>query len=146
MLASDERQDMNFRRSLGWVAVGLAALAGVIALALGLGQWHIHSLDEHGRALVAEGEYLAAVRVLLQAVAEAPGDARAHYYLGLAYAGIGLCGAAWIHLEEAARLAPAYGRLRAGLGPACRGLATLPDVSGQFDHADHRGRQGGALI
>ncbi len=137
---------MHFRRSLGWVAVGLATLAGVLALTLAVGQWHIHSLDEQGRALVAEGEYLPAVRVLLQAVAEAPGDASAHYYLGLAYAGIGLCGAAWIHLEEAARLAPAYGRLRAGLGPACRGPAALPDVLGQFDHAVHRDRQGGALI
>ncbi len=146
MLASDERQDMDFRGSLGWGAVALATVAGVIALALALGQWHIHSLDEQGGVLVAEGEYLPAVRVLLQAVAEAPGDARAHYYLGLAYAGIGLCGAAWVHLEEAARLAPGYGRLRAGLGPACRGPAAPPDVTGQFDHAVHRGRQGGALI
>ena len=131
---------MDFKRSLGWAAVGLATLAGVLALTLGLGQWHIHSLDEQGRALVAEGEYLPAVRVLLQAVAEAPGDARAHYYLGLAYAGIGLCGAAWIHLEEAARLAPTPGRQRAGLGPACGGPMTEPLVVGQFDRAVHRGR------
>jgi Flp pilus assembly protein TadD len=119
---------MHIKGSLKWVAVGLATLAGVMALAAGVGQWHTYSLDEQGRALVADGEFLPAVRVLLQAVAEAPGDARAHYYLGLAYAGIGLCGAAWIHLEEAARLAPAYGRLRAGLGPACRSSATAPDV------------------
>jgi tetratricopeptide (TPR) repeat protein len=146
MLGGDERQDMRLRSSFRWMAVGLATLAGVTALAAGVGQWHAHSLDEQGRALVAEGEFLPAVRVLLQAVAQAPGDARAHYYLGLAYAGIGLCGAAWIHFEEAARLTPAYGRLRAGLGPACRGSATPPDVSGQFDHAVHRDRQGGALL
>jgi Flp pilus assembly protein TadD len=119
---------MHIKGSLKWVAVGLATLAGVMALAAGVGQWHTYSLGEQGRALVADGEFFPAVRVLLQAVAEAPGDARAHYYLGLAYAGIGLCGAAWIHLEEAARLAPAYGRLRAGLGPACRSSATAPDV------------------
>lgn len=130
------------RGSLWWVALGLATLAGVIVLAAGLGQWHAHSLDEQGRVLVAEGEFLPAVRVLLQAVAQAPGDARAHYYLGLAYAGIGLCEAAWIHFEEAARLAPAYGRLRASLGRACRGSAT----PGRFDHAVHGDRQGGALI
>lgn len=138
--SSDEKQDMDFKRSLGWVAVILATLAGVFVLTLGLGQWHIHSLDEQGRALVAEGEYLPAVRVLLHAVTEAPGDARAHYYLGLAYAGIGLCGAAWIHLEEAARLAPIFGRQGAGLGPACRGPMTAPLVVGQFDRAVQRGR------
>ena len=133
------------KSSFRWVAVGLAALASVIALAVALGQWHAYSLDEQGRALVAEGEFLPAVRVLVQAVAQAPGDARAHYYLGLAYAGIGLCGAAWIHFEEAARLAPAYGRLRAGLGPACRGSEMPLYGEGQFDHAVHRDRQGGAL-
>ena len=137
---------MRLKSSLWWVAGGLATPAGVMMLAAALGQWHTYSLDEQGRALVAEGEFLPAVRVLLHAVAQAPGDARAHYYLGLAYAGIGLCGAAWIHLEEAARLAPMYGRLRAGLGLACRGPATPPDVSGQFDHAVHRDRQGGSLI
>jgi tetratricopeptide (TPR) repeat protein len=128
------------KRSLGWVVVMLATVAGVVILTLGFGQWHIRSLDEQGRALVAEGEYLPAVRVLLQAVTEAPGDARAHHYLGLAYAGIGLCAAAWIHLEEAARLAPEAGRQGAGLGPACRGPMTEPLVVGQFDRAVHRGR------
>ena len=136
---------MDLKRSFGWVAIGLTALAGVIALALAMGQWHAYSLDEQGRALVAEGEYLPAVRVLLQAVATAPGDARAHYYLGLAYAGIGLCGAAWMHLEEAARLAPEDRRLRAGLGPSCRGVAPGPAILGQFNHAVHHDRQGGAL-
>ena len=136
---------MNWKRSLGWVLAILATVAGMAILTVGVSQWHIRSLDEQGRALVAEGEYMPAVRVLLQAVTEAPGDARAHYYLGLAYAGIGLCGAAWIHLEEAARLAPADRRLRAGLGPSCRGPAARPDILGQFDHAVHRDRQGGAL-
>ena len=131
---------MDFKHSLGWVVVMLATVAGVVILTLGLGQRHIRSLDEQGTALVAEGEYLPAVRVLLQAVTEAPGDARAHYYLGLAYAGIGLCGAAWIHFEEAARLAPTFGLQGAGLGPACRGPMTEPLVVGQFDRAVHRGR------
>lgn len=136
---------MDCRRSFGWVAVGLGTLAGAIALGLALGQWRVHLLDEQGRALVAEARYLPAVRVLLEAVAEAPGDARAHHYLGLAYAGIGLCGAARIHLEEAMRLMPAYRRPWAGLGPACRGAADRPDLAGQINHAVHRDRQGGAL-
>jgi hypothetical protein len=131
---------MNFNRSLKWVLVILATVAGMAISTVGVSQWHIRSLDEQGRALVAEGEYLPAVRVLLHAVTEAPDDARAHYYLGLAYAGIGLCGAAWIHLDEASRLAPTSGRPGAGLGPACRGPMTEPLVVGQFDRAVHRGR------
>lgn len=113
------------RRSIGWVALGVGTLAGVIALAFLLGLWHTRSLDEQGRALVATEQYLPAIRVLSGVVAEVPGDARAHYYLGLAYAGVGLCGAAFIHLEEAARLAPADRRLRASPGLACRNAASM---------------------
>ena len=116
---------MNMRRSIGWLAAVTGTLAGVAALALILAHWHMRSLDQHGRALVAEERYLPAIRVLSGVIAEAPGDARAHYYLGLAYAGVGLCGAASIHLEKAARLAPEYRRLRAGPGPACRNGAHL---------------------
>ena len=111
------------RRSIGWVAVGLD-LAGwwpwpsSAATAM-------RSLDEDGRALVAAEQYALAVRVLSGVVAEAPGDARAHYYLGLAYAGVGLCGAASIHLGEAARLALEYRRHFAGPGLACRNAASL---------------------
>ena len=135
---------MDFGRWFRRAALGLGTLAGVVALAVALGQWHVHSLDEDGRALVAEGRYLPAVRVLLRAVAEAPGDARAHYDLGLAYAGLGLCGAAWIHFEEAVRLAPAYRGVRRSFGATCRGAAGQ-DIAGQFDTAVPRDRQGGAL-
>lgn len=116
---------MNMRRSIGWMAVGAGMLAGAAALAFTLAHWHMRSLDEHGRALVAEERYLPAIRVLSGVVARVPGDARAHYYLGRAYAGVGLCGAASIHLEEAARLAPEYRRSRAGPGLACRNAASL---------------------
>lgn len=119
---------MTTRRSIGWMAVGVGMLAGAVALALLMGHWRTQSLDEHGRALVVEEQYLPAIRVLSGVVAQAPGDARAHYYLGLAYGGVGLCGAAWIHLEEAARLAPEYGRLRASPGPACRNAASIGSV------------------
>jgi len=136
---------MHLKSSLRWVAVGLAALASVIAVAAALGQWHAYSLDEQGKALVDERQYLPAVRILLRAVAEAPSDARAHYYLGLAYAGAGLCRAAWIHLEEAARLAPASQGLRRDFGPACRAPIIRPDGADPSDIAVPRGRQGGTL-
>ncbi len=128
------------RRSFGWVALGVATLAGVIALVLVPGAWHVRSLAEQGSALVAEGQYVSAVRVLSEAVAEAPGNARVHYDLGLAYAGIGLCGAAWIHLGEAMRLVPSYRHLPEGPGSACRVSAMRIEPGGQFDHAVHRDR------
>ena len=128
------------RRSFGWVAVAVGAVVAMIALGLAWGPWHVHSLAEQGRALVAEGQYLSAIRMLSGVVAQAPGDARAHYYLGLAYAGIGLCGAASIHLQEAMRLVPSYTRLAGGLGSACRAPDVEPDLAGPFDHAVHRDR------
>ena len=131
---------MDMKRSFGWMALAAGTLAGAALLALGLGQWHVHSLAEQGRALVAEGQYLPAVRVLSEVVTEAPGNAGAHYYLGLAYAGIGLCAAAAIHLDEAVRLVPGYRRPAEELGPACRPSAALPHGRGQFDHAVHRDR------
>jgi hypothetical protein len=124
-LRDEDERDMNMRRSIGWVAVGVGTLACVVALAFFLGHWHMRSLDVHGRELVAAEQYLLAIRVLSRVVAEAPADARAHYYLGLAYAGVGLCGAASIHLGEAARLASQYRRLFAGPGLACRNAASL---------------------
>ena len=129
-------KDMSMRRSIGWVAVGLGTLAGVVALAFFLGQGHLRSLDEHGRALVVAEQYVLAVRVLSRVVAEAPGDARAHYYLGLAYAGVGLCGAASIHLGKAARLALEYRRHFAGPGLACRNAALL-GVTGPIRSRGH---------
>ena len=136
---------MNLRRSVTLGLVGLVALAGVVVVGTALAQRRLHSLDEQGRALVAEGQYLPAVRVLLQAVAQSPGDARAHYYLGLAYAGIGLCGAAWFHLDEAVRLAPAYARPPGAPAPGC-GRSRRSHLPQPFDHAVRRDRQqGGAL-
>jgi len=125
MLSRDEDMEpMNTKRSVGWVALGVGTLVVMGALAFALSYWNTHALDEQGRALVAAREFLPAIRVLSGVVATTPGDARAHYFLGLAYAGVGLCGAAWMHLEEAARLAPSYGRLRASPGLPCRDVAS----------------------
>jgi tetratricopeptide (TPR) repeat protein len=136
---------MHVRRSLLWVALAVGTVAGAMALALGLGCWDGYSLDEQGRALVADRQYVSAARILARAVAQAPGDARAHYYLGLAYAGIGLCGAAWFHFDEAVRLAPAYRRPLGAARLYCRGV-TGPDSSRLFDHAVHRDRQPGGTV
>ena len=111
------------RRSIRWAAVG----AGIAGRRGGAGlrpRPVAHALPRRARkGAGGRGAVPAGHPGAVEVVAEAPGDARAHYYLGLAYAGVGLCGAASIHLDEAARLAPEYRRLRAGLGlglPECR--------------------------
>ena len=78
-----------------------------------------------GRAFYELGESEKALPYIEEAVRCDANHADAHYYLGLAYAGVGLCGAASIHLGEAARLAPQYRRLFAGPGLACRNAASL---------------------
>jgi Flp pilus assembly protein TadD len=100
--------------------IGRLALAGVLvgalaALAGGPGWWRAHGLVESGATLVSDGQYLPAVRQLVQAVAAEPRDARAHYYLGLAYAGLGQDAAALSHAEDAVRLATLF--LDAGRTP-----------------------------
>ena len=60
----EDERDMTMRRSIGWVAAGAGTLAGVVALAFFLGHWHLRSLDEHGRALVAAEQYDASAAVV----------------------------------------------------------------------------------
>jgi tetratricopeptide (TPR) repeat protein len=89
-----------------------------------------------GARLVAAGEYGAAVRALLPVVTAAPEQVEGHYYLGLAYRGLGLPTAALVQLQEAVRLAPGDARLHAGLsgvyrdaGEANHALADLEDAA-----------------
>lgn len=100
---------------LGWI-VGAGVLAATVtALAGGVGEWRARGLVEDGATLVSDENYLAAARQLARAVAAAPRDARAHYYLGLAYAGLGENTAALSHAEDAVRLAPREPQYEAGL-------------------------------
>jgi Flp pilus assembly protein TadD len=113
--------------------IGRLALAGVLvgtlaALAGGLGWWRAHGLVESGATLVSDGQYLPAVRQLVQAVAAEPRDARAHYYLGLAYAGLGQDAAALSHAEDAVRLAPRDARYEAGLATLFLDAGRTPEA------------------
>jgi hypothetical protein len=63
------------------------------------------SRDEGARLLQA-GDFDAALRLLQQAVAENPGDGRAHGYLGICHARRGDLPTALLSLQEAARLQP----------------------------------------
>ena len=96
------------------IAVG-ALGAAVTALALGIGAWRSRGLVDAGARLVSDEDYLPATRALTRAVVAAPRDARAHYYLGLAYAGLGQDEAALHHVRDAVRLAPREPAYEAGL-------------------------------
>ena len=102
---------MDTRWTGYWVGLGVLSSTCVIAL----GHWYRRALLKEGMRLVAEEHYLPAVRVLRRAVALTSGEARAHYYLGLAYAGIGEFGASLGHLEEAMRLAAVDARFHGAL-------------------------------
>src|SRR5439155_6592744 len=66
---------------LGSVAV---TAGGAIALARELPAWRGRLAVTRATRLIDDGDYTAAIRTLLGAVAATPRDARVHYYLGLA--------------------------------------------------------------
>ncbi len=102
-------------RWLGWTATGVLLGALLISLTGGIVHWRTRRLVDDGAALVSEGRYVPAARSLLEAVSTTPGDARAHYYLGLAYAGLGQETAALRHTEDAVRLSPSEPEYETGL-------------------------------
>jgi Flp pilus assembly protein TadD len=113
---------------IGRLAMGGVLAAALAALASGPAWWRAHGLVENGATLVSDGQYLPAVRQLVQAVAAAPHDARAHYYLGLAYAGLGQDAAALSHAEDAVRLAPRDARYEAGLATLFLDAGRTPEA------------------
>jgi Flp pilus assembly protein TadD len=113
---------------IGRLAMGGVLAAALAGLASGPAWWRAHGLVESGATLVSDGEYLPAVRQLVQAVAAAPHDARAHYYLGLAYAGLGQDAAALSHAEDAVRLAPRDARYEAGLATLFLDAGRTPEA------------------
>ena len=114
-----------------WLARLMAAAAlavAVVALALGISAWRARGLVDAGANLVLDGEYLPAARELTRAVVAAPRDARAHYYLGLAYAGLGQDAAAISHARDAVRLAPRDPQYEAGLATVLLDAGRLPEA------------------
>ena len=126
-----------------WLARLLAAVAlvaTVVALGLGVSAWRARGLVDSGAGLVLDGAYLPAARQLTRAVVAAPGDARAHYYLGLAYAGLGQHAAALSHARDAVRLAPRDPQYEAGLA------TVLLDAGRVGEAVPHLRRAGGGRI
>src|SRR5881396_1473457 len=98
----------------GVVMLGSLAVAtgGAIALARELPAWRGRQSVTEAARLIDAGDYASAIRTLLGAVAAAPRDARAHYYLGLAYARLGVPTGAMNQLRDAVRLAPGDARVQ----------------------------------
>lgn len=106
---------MRMRRWLSVMGAGTLVVSLLAAAAAGLGPWRVRLLTKEGSVLLSEERYTSAARTLAQAVALDPGDARAHFRLGLAYAELGARGAALRHFEDAVRLAPKRSRYEVGL-------------------------------
>jgi Flp pilus assembly protein TadD len=126
---------MRSNRWLGRIGVGGLVVAVVTALALGIGEWRARGLVEAGATLVSDEEYLSAARQLARAVAAAPRDARAHYYLGLAYAGLGQDRAALSHARDAVRLAPREPQYEAGLATLLLDAGRVPEAVAHLQRA-----------
>jgi len=122
-------------RTAAWLVAGLAAAGSLASVASVVGVWRHEPTVAAGARLVDAGDYQAALRALLPAVAAAPRDPRAHYYLGLAYAGLGARTGAVAQLAEAVRLAPDDARSLAALGRAYRDAGATGEAVDAFRRA-----------
>ncbi|OLC16144.1 MAG: hypothetical protein AUH29_05945 [Candidatus Rokubacteria bacterium 13_1_40CM_69_27] len=112
-----------------------AAAAIVVAFVLGVARWQSPASVDDGVRSISDGHYSSAVRTLLAAVAQAPADARAHYYLGLAYAHLGVQTGAISQFQDAVRLVPREPKFHAGLGRAYREVGDRPAARGELEEA-----------
>jgi Flp pilus assembly protein TadD len=119
---------MRLNRWAGRILVGAVVTAALAALLGVPTRWRARGLVETGATLVSNEQYLPAARQLARAVATAPRDARAHYYLGLAYAGLGQDAAALSHAEVAVRLAPEDPEYEAGLAALFLDAGRTPEA------------------
>lgn len=126
---------MKAKTVLTWMAIAVMGTGGSVVLGYAVGAWREQRSVEHGARLIAESDYASAARALLGAVAASPNDARAHYYLGLAYAGLGVRAGALSQLEEAVRLAPNEARFHAALGQSYRAAGVADRALVEFDAA-----------
>jgi Flp pilus assembly protein TadD len=136
---------MTLSRTLRWIGLAALAALALFALAVGANQWRQHLRIQEGRRLVEDEAYAPAARTLLRAVATAPDDGQAHYYLGLAYAGMGRAGAALSEIEDAVRLQPAETRYRVGLAGLLLDQGRLAEARAELERVT-RSRPGAADV
>ncbi len=112
-------------------------VAALVLVASGIGVWarHPYAPIAPGVALLTRGDASGAVRALLPVVTARPSDAEAHYYLGLAYAQLGVREGALNELQEAVQLTPGDARFHDGLGRVYREAGDVRRALVELEHA-----------
>lgn len=139
------------------VRVGVLTVLGVVIVAagaFGVVRWGTHRSLETGARLLSEGNAAEAVRVLDAVAAARPADARVHYYLGAAYARLGVSTAALTHLKDAVRIEPREATFHRALGAAYRQTGDAGSARKELETAvglepsktEHRITLAGALV
>lgn len=157
----ERRRPASVKQESGWISRHAVQVAGLPVLAIAIvaagvlvPRWEGHGSLETGARLLAQGNAGEAVRVLDNVVAARPDDPHAHYYLGTAYARLGVSTPALSHLKDAVRLAPREAEFHRGLGAAYQRVGEGGSARREFEIAvrlepeapEHRIALAGALI
>lgn len=120
--------------------IGLVLLlAGLfVAGAYAARAWWEHRSVDHAARLLDRGQYGRAAHALLRTLVLTPNNPLAHYYLGQAYAGLGLPAAARRQFAEAVRLAPQNSAFHAALGRAYRDAGNETTAVAELEEAIRR--------
>lgn len=100
--------------------------------------WHRDQADvslKKGMALIDAGQYLGALKELLEADKNAPDDPVINYYLGLAYHGRGLRDMAMQHFQKAVSLKPDYSEAHNYVGAIYMDMGQWENAIVSFDKA-----------
>lgn len=128
-------RESGLYRHLPEAGLVLLVAAAMVGLVTGLARWEARGAVEKAHVLLDRGDYQAAVRTLLPVVTRRPDDARAHYYLGLAYAALGAHAGAISQFRASVRLAPADAAFHEGLGQAYRETGDTGEARREFEEA-----------
>lgn len=100
--------------------------------------WHRDQANVYlkkGMALIDAGQYLGALKELLEADKHAPGDPAINYYLGLAYHGRGLRDMAMDRFQKAVSLKPDYSEAHNYMGAIYMDMGQWHKAIESFDKA-----------
>ncbi len=100
--------------------------------------WHREQADiflKKGISLIEGGQYIGALKELLEADKNAPNDPVINYYLGVAYHGRGLRDIAMEHFQKAASLKPDYSEAHNYVGAIYMDMGQWEKAIESFDKA-----------
>lgn len=100
--------------------------------------WHRNQADAYlkkGKALIEAGQYLGALKELLEADTNAPSDPEINYYLGIAYQGRGLREMAMERFQKAVSLKKDYSEAHNYIGVIYMDMGQWEKAIDSFDKA-----------